>query len=173
MSKLHVLSRNVARERALVHEEKGVLVCKMCHAVHFRKAWRHDDEFFRRWREFARVRVEETVCPACKLVRFHQYNGKIVFSDLPKYVIPELTNLIIAYGKRAWRNNPEDRVVEIVPGDHALTVTTTEDQLAVRIAKKVRDAFKRFTIDIHYAKDRADETLVRLRFTGEARPAMA
>lgn len=100
------------------------------------------------------------------MISAHQYEGKVVIEDIPSYFSSELINLILSYGRKARWKDPEDRLIEVRKSDHGIELTTTEDQLAVRLAKKVREVFKRVRLNIHYGKSSSGATTVWLKFIG-------
>ena len=155
-------------------EYKGVRICTSCRAVYYRKAWHHDSQEFRRLRMREGQHVEHVLCAACKMIRTHRYQGKVTIENVPTHFAAELVNLVLSYAKRARKYNPEHRLIEVHKDDHALVLTTTEDQLAVALAKKVRDVFKRVQLNIHYANGLYGSTSVWVRFLeGEMPPRFA
>lgn len=102
------------------------------------------------------------------MVRAHASDGRLIIANIPTHIRPNIVNLISGYCTRSWAQNPESRLVEMFASKDRLVVMTTEPQLAVGVAKKIRDAYKRVDLDIHYAPRRTEETKVYLRFLQQA-----
>jgi NMD protein affecting ribosome stability and mRNA decay len=143
---------------------RGVQVCKSCRAVNYQKHWRHDSEKMRLERRLSNIQVEHVLCPACTMVKTSQYEAKVIIRGVPRRFAPELVGLITTIGRKAWNKDPEDRVISIRKDGDDVVLTTTESRLAVFLAKKIRDAFKRVSLDVRYAKETHDATLIRVHF---------
>jgi len=157
-----------SRGRAEKNEEwgrelGGIVICPECKNIHFKKQWHPPGVFpFNFSRNF---KTAEKICPACKLVRDHAFEGEIYIENMPTSRRQEILNLISAFGRRAMRKDPQDRIIAAEPrGDRACYVTVTENQLAVRLAKKIKDAFKNVIIKISYTKEPAELSRVYVVF---------
>ncbi len=116
------------------------IICPECSSVYYQKSWHHALEGDKHFTENKHVKF--VVCPADKMIKTKQFEGQIILENVPEILRGDLFNLIENMGERAFRRDPMDRVISIKDGKNALEVLTTENQLAVRIAKKIRDSFK-------------------------------
>ena len=91
------------------------------------------------------------LCPACKMIESKKFEGQIVVNGLPKNLHENAINLIEAFCHRARQKDPMDRLIDIKKTNGGLTVFTTENQLALRLAHKIRDAFKKMDMKISYS----------------------
>ncbi len=141
--------------------QAGIVFCKTCSAVYFKKSWHHN---LRRHNTLSEnTAVHFTLCPACVMIQNKKYEGKIIIANVPFAAREQLENLIHAFTHRAFRRDPMDRLIEIKKKNGALEVSTTENQLAVKLAKKIKDAYKKVEIAISYghAKDKAAEITIK------------
>ena len=152
-------------------EEKGVKVCVSCRAVYEKRFWHHDKEEFRIARHERQIEVDHVICPACKMIAEHRYEGKLVLKDVPSHYSAELINLGISFCKKARKYNPEHRLIEVQKNDNEITLTTTQNKLAVMLAKKVRDVFKRVDMRVHHGKKPSESTMVWMKFFTRDVPA--
>jgi hypothetical protein len=151
------------------HEEfglakKGLIVSKTCGAYYNKKSWHHDAKKFVADRG-GRIPFKFSECPACAMIRHGLYEGKIIISNIPPKFWSEISNLIRAYSKRAEAQDPLDRLIAITKTGMTATITVTENQLAAKLARKIKDVFNRHAkISIAYAKSPSDVSIVRISF---------
>jgi capsular polysaccharide biosynthesis protein len=62
--------------------------------------------------------------------------------NVPQAVKYDLFHLIEKMGARAFRNDPMDRIISIKEKNGQIEILTTENQLAQRIANKIKESFK-------------------------------
>lgn len=139
-------------DREAEHEEygrehKGVAVCPMCRNVHFKKMWHAPGSSPKHEEGVAATPTREELCPACKMVKEHLFEGELFVEEVPAEHKTELLNLIHNVGRHATEIDPQHRIIDIEETDKGLRVTTTENQLVDRIAKKIQEAFK--AVDVH------------------------
>lgn len=132
--------------------KKNIVMCPDCNAVYYYKSWHHD--FKKVGKNFKFV-----LCPACKMIKNKQFEGQVIIENIEKNKKQELINLIKNIGKRAFDRDVLDRIIKIneITSDK-IEVLTTENQLAVSIAKQVKKAFKA-ELEIKWSKD---ESVVRI-----------
>ena len=143
--------------------KKGIVICGECRAVYHKKAWHHSLEKLK-MKDDRDYPLSFQMCPACKMIRDHQFEGEIKVIGYPAEIKKELTNLIRNFCKRAYERDPMDRLIEIKEDGNNLTVTTTENQLAQKLAKKIREIFKRFKIKISYSAEPGDTVYIEMKF---------
>lgn len=129
---------------------KDIQVCKSCQAVYYFKSWHHSDAplpgIKRHIRQF-----KLTTCPACHMIAQHLYEGEVRIKGVPSQVGRELRRLIRSFGARASSRDCQHRIINVFTRPQNWVVTTTENQLAVRLAKKIRDAFKKVGVRIAHS----------------------
>jgi|GEM_PF-498711 len=135
------------------HARKGLTVCRQCHNVLFRKEWHHPGSKIFEQARIAQGGVQFTLCPACSMVRDRLYEGEIIIRNIPAKYESEMVRFVIGYGARAQKRDPQDRVIEIKKTKGGYRITTTENQLAVRMAKKIKRVFGKTELSISYAKE--------------------
>lgn len=145
--------------------KKGLIVCKTCGAYYYKKSWHHDAKKFVAEREGHRIVPKFSECPACAMIRHGLFEGKIIISDIPANYWSEFSNLIKGYCKRAEAKDPLDRLIALTKTGTTAIATLTENQLAVKLAKKIKDVFNRHAkISITYAQSPSDVSIVRVSF---------
>lgn len=151
------------------HEEygkaqKGLGICKRCHNVLFKKEWHHPGSKPTEKFKLVGKKTHFVLCPACDMITKNLYEGDIIIENMPVKYESELAHLIAAYGTRAQKRDPQDRVIAIEKRNNGFRVTTTENQLAVRLAKKIKEVFKKADIEISHSKEPFEVGRIRIRF---------
>lgn len=159
-----------AENRRAQHEEwgrerSGATECPRCGNVHFLKRWYSG----RRALETALKKkigiLKPERCPACKEIAAKQFEGEVMIVGVPEKKKTELRRLIKNFGSRALLRDPQDRIIAVRESTGGrIIVTTTENQLAVRLAKKVKEVFKTAHPDILYSKEPSEVVRVRVSF---------
>ena len=140
-------------------EQKGAVKCPRCGNVHFKRRWygslgdiptRQKGDAVRR--ESPKITKRE-LCPACKIANEHLFEGELTVEKVPAKYRVELLRLLRNLGVRARKKDPQDRIIAIErkPGNYR--VTTTENQLAVRMAKKIKEVFAPVDLKISFSRD--------------------
>ncbi|PIP73827.1 MAG: hypothetical protein COW88_00745 [Candidatus Lloydbacteria bacterium CG22_combo_CG10-13_8_21_14_all_47_15] len=155
------------RDREAQHEEygregKGAVLCPDCGNVHFRKKWHASLATLHEHAKDEMLAVSgEKRCHACTMVREHTFEGELFLEKVPERFREELMNLIRHFGEHARANDPQDRIIAVEDTDTGYRITTTENQLADRLAKKIKDAFN--TADIHFTHSKEPFEVDRIR----------
>lgn len=154
--------------------KKDIQVCKKCDSIYYSKSWHHRLDDYPYLKESKQLKF--TLCPACQMIRDGRFEGEIIiegcFSKEEKMLIE---NTVRNIGKEGFKRDPQDRIIKIeekkiskkdlkkmkeeIERKDKIHVLTTENQLAVRIAKKVAETFKG-TMQISYSKK---ESTTRVR----------
>ena len=79
-------------------------------------------------------------------------------------MLAELSNLVYSYGRKAFERDPQDRLVAVTQRGSAMEVTTTNNQQAVRLAKKIRDVFSKVTLAFSYSEEPYLTQFARMKF---------
>lgn len=149
-------------EHELPKGGQGLLLCKECNAAYYKKSWHRNLRNFKNLREDLPVKF--SLCPACKMIRNKQFEGEIVISGVPADVEDNLIHLVELFGRRAEQKDNQHRIISIQKNRAELVITTTENQLAVKIAKKIRDTFKKVNIKTSYSPRPSDAAYIKLEF---------
>lgn len=98
------------------------------------------------------------------MIKNHAFEGELFIENFPKDQEKNLLSLIKAFGKRATEHDPQDRIIETKKEKGAYRVTTTENQLAVRLGKKIRDAFRTIRLNISHTPEPTEVSRVIVTF---------
>jgi len=140
--------------------KKGLSICKQCYAFYYKKSW-HASVSKAKGLKLTNF----VLCPACKMIKKGLYEGKIIIKDVPEKLALELVNLIKGFSERAQKRDILDKVIEIKKVGKGFVVTTTENQLAVKLAKKIKSTFNKVELKISYSKEPYDLSEVEVKFT--------
>ncbi|OHA48851.1 MAG: hypothetical protein A2806_04105 [Candidatus Terrybacteria bacterium RIFCSPHIGHO2_01_FULL_48_17] len=119
-------------------------VCSDCGAVYFKKSWHHS---FRGSNVRGGKHVHFTKCPACAMIANKKFEGEVFIdtSNLSGKMRQELIQHLRHVGERAYARDPMHRIIKLqVQGSKGsiVRVTTTENQLAIRIGREVEKLLK-------------------------------
>ncbi|MBI5147672.1 MAG: hypothetical protein HZA37_00750 [Parcubacteria group bacterium] len=154
------------RERTEAHEFKGGLagltICSVCGAVYYKKSWRAGLEKLKLpERDYP---VKFALCPACRMIKNGQYEGRIIVKNIPPKARDLLVHLIEAFCRRAQDRDQMDRLIKIGGGKDSLEVFLTENQLANKLAKKIKDAFNKVGVRVSFAAAPGDVVNITVVF---------
>ncbi len=142
--------------------KKGILVCEDCDAAYYKKFWHHSLLNLKSAKED--VPVNFTLCPACKMIKNRQFEGKVTILNVPEKSSKELINLIKGFCDRAYSRDPLDRLIEIKKLKDSLAVTVTENELANKLGRKIKDAFNKVKVKTSFSAAPSDVALVTVEF---------
>lgn len=142
--------------------KKGILVCKDCDAVYYKKFWHHSLLELKSVND--RAPLDFTICPACKMIKNHQFEGEIRIVNIPPKLREDLIGLIEGFCERARARDPMDRLIEIKSDGRNLVVTVTENELANKLAKKIKSTFNKVKTGTSFIKEPGDITRVMVEF---------
>lgn len=156
-------TKRFAGEHEFPKGKEGIVFCRSCNAVYFKKSWHHNLRRHKTLRED--IPVKFTVCPACVMIQNNMYEGKVILKNIPAAVVENLENLVHAFTHRAFQKDPMDRLIALKRTGKEMEATMTENQLAVKLAKKIKDVYKKVDMRVSYghAKDKASEIVVTFR----------
>lgn len=144
--------------------QRGFLVCRRCHNIKFKKSWHAPEGVLLRQTKHSRGGVDLTICPACRMIEDGVFEGELRVENVPSKYERELVNLITGFGLRARRRNAQARIIDIRKMGNGMFITTTENQLAVRLAKKIKDVFNKVEIKTSYSKEPDEVVRVKAHF---------
>jgi len=141
---------------------KELLICSECGAVYFKKSWKHN---FKDYKNFKKdKRLDFVLCPACKMIKEKQFEGRIEITNIPQKKLAELKKMISSYCRRAYLRDPMDRLISIKEDVRRFIVTTTENQLAQKLAIKIKQTFNKANIKISHSKSPSDVVYIKIEF---------
>jgi len=151
-------------------ERAGIVICPSCGNVHYKKRWWHnDDQGLRKLVVLDYRKAAHTRCPACAMVGKHLYEGELMVEDIPSKFRKDLAQLLKHFGKTATEIDPQDRIIAVERKGGTWRITTTENQLADRLAKKIRESLKKHAhVHISHSKEPYEVDRVRVTFTHAA-----
>lgn len=137
----HLRSRKEDREFGLAGKE--FILCSNCGSIFFDKSWHHG------WHEESGDHIKEDrqikfeLCPACKMAKDKIFEGEIVIKlkIKSKTVKADILNTIKNSEKQAREKDPMDRILWTEEDGDEIRIFTSENQLAVKIGKKLRSSF--------------------------------
>lgn len=124
--------------------KKEYVICPECSAAYYHKCWHHRLEDVKHFKHEERKKLNFVLCPACKMIKEKKFEGSLEIKNVPAKIAGELVNLIKNSAKVAFSKDPMDRVIEIRRNKNNLLVTFTENQLAKKVAKLIKRAFKNY-----------------------------
>ena len=138
--------------------KKEFIICPNCESVFFDKAWHYSLEkdikhLENRGSRFKNLKFK--ICPACRMEKDKTFEGELVIT-LSKEKLTEkneIINVVKNSDKQARAHDPMDRVLWIEYEGNEIRVLTSENQLAVRIGKKLESAFKGGTLEIKHSHE--------------------
>lgn len=145
------IERSKKEEQEYGPGKKDFVVCSDCDAVYYQKSWHHGFAEYRHIRESKQVTF--TICPACQMIKDGQYEGSVVFKNVPVEHKEEILRNIKNTGERAYKRDPMDRIISVKENNGDIEVLTTENQLARIIARQVAQAHKNAKSDIIWSKE--------------------
>jgi len=121
--------------------KKDIIICPECGCVYYFKSWHHRLEDYPHLKEDKNVNF--SLCPACQMIKEGKFEGEILIENCPKEIEKELIALVKNMGEKAFEKDPQDRVISIKKLKKGkIQVLTTENVLAIKIAKKIKETFK-------------------------------
>lgn len=135
----------------LEKKKHGSVRCPNCHAAYFDGHWHRAGAA----EPAPNRRGGEKLCDACQIERGAHGAvgavGELRIRMIPPMIREQVLQTIRNVGTEALRRDPEERIIAIAQDGDGLLVTTTENQLVVRIGKKLDSAFKGGKLSISYS----------------------
>lgn len=142
--------------------KKGLVICKKCSNAYFKKSWHHDLDGVKNFDKD--LPIHFVLCPACQMIANHQYEGRITIKNVPEKIADELDNMIRHSCNQAYHNDPLDRLIEIKKDKDTWEVTTTENELASKLGKKIKQTFRAKKIKTQFLAEPSDVAEVTIEF---------
>lgn len=150
-------------EHEIPKAKLGLVICEKCDAVYYKKFWHRNLRNYKDLKE--NLPVKFSLCPACEMIKNRQFEGEIIIKNIPIKIKSDLINLAKTFAARAYQRDPMDRLIAIKENEEGLRITTTENQLAVKLAKKIKETFKKAELKITYSPEPSDVVYIRLVFS--------
>src|SRR3989338_7954072 len=129
---------------------KEFIICNGCDSVFFDKAWHHrlEEEKSAHLKTDRKIKFE--LCPACKMERDKLFEGELVINIKNKElsIKNNVLNTVKNSDKQARERDPMDRILRIEERADGIHIFTSENQLAVRIGKKLKSSFPKSNLEI-------------------------
>ena len=160
------LRGRAAKNEEYWREHKGIVACPRCKNLHTKKRWYVSEDKLKRTLKTSKIIVtEKKSCPACTMIKNHTFEGEVFIEGFPTEMKQELKNLINNFGERATAIDPQDRIIATETTRKGYRVTTTENQLANKLAKKIRDAFNTVEVTFRNSAEPSEVSRVHVIFT--------
>lgn len=142
---------------------KGIVFCGTCGIAYYKKSWHRNLRYFKSFEKDMPVAFR--TCPACQMIKNKQYEGMVRLVGVPKNLQGEVERLIRGYGERAEQRDPLDRVIGIKKVSNGFEVTTTENQLAQKLARKITETFKTARLAVSHSARPSDVAFITVTFS--------
>lgn len=143
--------------------DKEFELCPDCNSIFFDKAWHHlFEEDAKHTKEEKKIRFK--TCPACQMKKDKIFEGELIIkleSDNTQ-LKAEVLNIIENSDRQAREKDPMDRILWTEKQDDSLHIFTSENQLAVKIGKKLESSLKGGALEIKHSHE---EDVTRVRWT--------
>ncbi len=143
---------------------KGVVVCKTCGAAYFKKRWVHGLEELN-IKEGKDEPVSFAVCPACQMIAHHQYEGRITVKGLPEKHVKDLEDVVRGFSRRAFERDVMHRLIEIKREGVKWFITTTENEMANKMAHHIKESLRASKSRTTFAGDPSDVAEITIDFS--------
>lgn len=140
---------------------KEFVICMDCGSSYFDKSWHHalDEEKPGHLKKDKLIKFD--LCPACKMGKEKRYEGEVVIKFSGTMNKNEIMNEIKNSDIMARQRDPMDRVLWTEDKPDGLHVFTSENQLAVKIGKKIYSSLGKGNLTIKHSKG---EDVIRVYF---------
>ena len=146
----------------------GIAYCPKCNSAYEKKSWKHAIVKARKLLYGPAKKngnIKSVLCPACRMAEEHLFEGEIIITNVPSEFLSDLRHLILRFAENAKRRSPLHRLLKMERVGTGLRITTTENQLAGRLAKKIVESFKHHvTLNVVFSREPYEKEFVRLAF---------
>ncbi len=146
----------------------GLLLCENCKAVYYKKRWHKDIESLNRSEaenlSKSDSQIKVALCPACTMVKNGQFEGRILLESVPVEKGVELEGLIRGFSRRGEERDPMDRLINIKKEGNKWEVTVTENQLANKLADKIKETFHTVKKETRFSPEPSDVAYITMEF---------
>jgi NMD protein affecting ribosome stability and mRNA decay len=158
-------SSAVEKNNEYSRQHKGIEVCPDCKNAHYKKRWYSSiKEIISHVRGKKPEVTDKKYCPACLMKRNNSFEGELVLQNIQENNKREILRLIRSFGDRAKQMDPQDRVLSVSDNKEAIRVLTSENQLAEKLGKKMREVFRNVALQIKHSREPYEVTRVWVKF---------
>ena len=143
---------------------KGIVVCNGCGAAYFEKRWVHGLEELKN-KEGKDTPVSFALCPACTMIKNKQYEGRITVRNLPEKHVKDLDDVVRGFSRRATERDPMDRLIAIAKNGDNWVITTTENEMANKLAHHIKESLRASKSRTKFAGDPSDVVEITIDFS--------
>lgn len=151
LNRKHQRSRKEESEFGL--GQKEFLKCSDCGVVYFDKSWHRSllEEKLEHLKE--KKQFKFTLCPTCKMKKNKVFEGQLTIrlTTNNQRFKEEILNTVKNSDKQGQEWDPLDRILWMEDGVNEVKVYTSENQLAVKIGKKLKSSFPGSTLEIKHS----------------------
>lgn len=144
--------------------KEGLVVCKDCGSVYYKKSWHHGFEKINLSVKEKDLPLKFILCPACQMVKNKQYEGRIIIKNVSEKIADRLGDLILGFCRRAYERDPMDRLIGVKKFLSNWEVTVTENQLANKLANKIKTSFKSQKLKKRFSSEPSDVAEIMIEF---------
>lgn len=132
---------------------KDLIICSDCGAIYSKKRWIFDPLFLKSLKKTKKgLNINDelsfSLCPACKMIKNNMFEGEITILGFKEKDRKSIIKVAENYAeKRAKERDALDRISKIKNLKNKLIIYTTENKLAMLIAKQIQSAFKKYKIE--------------------------
>ncbi len=143
--------RSKKEEQEFGPAPKEYIICSECSSVFFNKSWHHKiGEDLKHLKPHKKVRLKN--CPACKMKKDKVFEGQLTITLKGNPGAEDkIMKVIKNIDEQAQEKDPMDRILWTEKEGKEIKIFTSENQLAVRMGKKLDSVFKGGTIEIRYS----------------------
>ena len=142
------------------------ILCPKDDAVYYKKSWHHASDFFGRAPNMKKEKeIRFRLCPVHEMMKNKQYEGEVIVQDVPEQFFGELGRLVENMGKQAQEEDVTTRVLSLDARAGVLRITTSENQLAQKIARKIERVFRKHIQKTNIMRGKSgDNITIRINF---------
>lgn len=156
-------------ESHIGNPKHGPAFCTRCRSYYDKRSWKRPTR--ETWSELSKEgkrKIQFILCPACKAIQEHLFEGEVVIERIPREFMFDLLRLIHNFAEKAEAHSTEHRLVSISGNEKKMTVMTTENQLAGRLAQKIMESFKKHaSLKITFSREPYEKEFARLAFVAK------
>lgn len=141
---------------------KDFVLCPVGGEAYFKKSWHASLSESPNLSESKGIQYR--LCPFHQMVKNKQFEGEIIIENVPDKNRDELVRLIERGGEHATRSDPMDRIIRIEAKKGTIRVETSENQMAQKIANKIRSRFSKTRRRVSRGKGNSDVVRIRISF---------
>lgn len=142
-------------------KEKGVLLCDRCEAVYYDGFWHTDPHASAALKEAKpRTAAKPAFCPECRYVVNGEgkanadFEGQLTLDGLhDAEEKDEILRTVRNLARKSEKTDPEDQIIAIDDKGERVVIATSDNQLALRLGKKVDESFKGGTLRVSWSDD--------------------